>query len=195
MTHILVDVDNTICDFTGAVCREASTILDRRVDSSEITQWNLRAALNLTSKQIKALYSAIHRKDFCLSLEPLPGAVTAVKKLRSLAFVSFVTSPWDTSSYWMWERAQWLRTFFEADPIDIVHTHKKWCVNGDVIIDDRPSNVTFGERKLRILIPTPANKNWRFNEVTSDIAVFPGVKVIKSWPSIIRVVKDLVEHG
>ncbi len=146
MTHILVDVDNTICDFTGAVCREASTILDRRVDSSEITQWNLRAALNLTSKQIKALYSAIHRKDFCLSL-------------------------------------------------DIVHTHKKWCVNGDVIIDDRPSNVTFGERKLRILIPTPANKNWRFNEVTSDIAVFPGVKVIKSWPSIIRVVKDLVEHG
>lgn len=188
MTSILLDIDNTIADFTGAVCREASKILDRGVHPTEITQWNLRASLEMTPKQIKALYTAIQRKGFCLELEPLPGSVTAVKKLQSLGFVNFVTSPWDSSSHWMWERTQWLRTFFNADPEDVIHTHHKWLVKGDVIIDDRPLNVTLGDRKLRVLIPTPANKHWRNNE---GITVSNPVYVSKSWPSIIRAVKEL----
>ncbi len=188
---ILVDCDGVVADFTGAVCREASEILQRRVDPAEITQWNLKASLEMTNKQTQALYSRIQRKGFCSNLEPLPGAVSAVKKLQSLGFVTFVTSPWDSSPYWMWERIQWLLDFMEADMKDIIHTHQKWLVKGDIIIDDRPSNVVNGDRKLRFLIPTPANKHWRN---TSGTTLSDSLYISKSWTSIIQKVKELVNN-
>ncbi len=192
MTIILLDVDNTICDFTGAVCREASKVLEREINPLEVTQWNLRASLEMNQKQTQVLYKIIQQRGFCLGLEPLPGAVSAVKKLQSLGAVNFVTSPWNSSPYWMWERTKWLRTFFDAYPDEVIHTHQKWLVKGDVIIDDRPVNVISGERKLRILIPTPANKHWRNN---NGVTLSDPVYVSKSWPSIIREVKELVQHG
>lgn len=188
MTVILLDVDNTIADFTGAVCREASDIAGREINPLEVTGWHLPTSFGFSQKEAKALYSRISKKGFCLNIEPLAGAVQAVQKLKQLGEVVFVTSPWDSSPYWMHERNQWLQNFHDAEPSAIIYTHKKHLIYGEVIIDDRPLNVVLGERKLRVLIPTQANKTWRNNKGST---VSDPVYISKSWPSIYRAVKEV----
>lgn len=185
---ILVDCDGVLSDFTGAVCREASEVAGREISPLEVTSWHMPTSFAFDQRQSKALYARITKKGFCLNLEPLAGTVQAVQKLKQLGEVVFVTSPWDSSPYWMHERNLWLRNFHGAEPRSIIHTHKKYLIQGEVIIDDRPLNISRGERKLRVLIPTQANKEWCNN---TGITLSEPVYVSKSWPSIIRAVKEL----
>lgn len=77
---------------------------------------------------------------FAGGMEPLPGAVEAVKKLRILAEVFCVTSPYHDSHWWMDERLRWLEERLGFDYQHVIFTHRKDMIRGDILLEDRWDN-------------------------------------------------------
>lgn len=185
---LLMDVDGVLADFTGAVCLELSDILERKVTPKECFTWSFQKSFLLNSKQNRALFSRICRKNFCRDLALLPGAQKGVQRLiesNKVGGIRFVTSPWDSSNYWIKERTDWIYKHFNCTPFTVIHTHDKGSIIGDIIIDDKPANVLAGSRKLRILVPNAANKKF------IDARVGNAITITKHWTKIIKAVGEL----
>lgn len=168
---VLCDVDNVLADFTGAACLEMSEVLGRNVLPSECKEWSFGYNFDLSAKQYRAWDSRIRRKGFCASIAPMPGAVSFIKRLEEVASVFFVTSPWEASPFWMPERAKWILEVFGRREDSVIHTSAKEMILGDVIIDDRPVNVLYGKRALRVLVPNEANADWRRSNSCKQLVV------------------------
>lgn len=68
-----------------------------------------------------------------------PGACEFVRDLEKIGEVVFCTSHWHGMAHWVPAREALLNTHFYG--IDIVFTHAKHRVIGDILIDDRPCTV------------------------------------------------------
>ncbi|XP_030896381.1 5'(3')-deoxyribonucleotidase, mitochondrial isoform X2 [Leptonychotes weddellii] len=80
-------------------------------------------------------------ENFFLDLEPLPGAVEAVKQMANLenTDVFICTSPTKMYKYCPYEKYAWVEKHFGSDFLDhIVLATDKTVVSADLLIDDRP---------------------------------------------------------
>ncbi|KAM9097661.1 5'(3')-deoxyribonucleotidase, mitochondrial isoform 3-T3 [Sarcophilus harrisii] len=80
-------------------------------------------------------------KNFFIELEPLPGAVEAVKQMARLenTHVFICTSPIKKYKYCPYEKYAWIEKHFGQEFLEqIVLTRDKTVVSGDLLIDDRP---------------------------------------------------------
>lgn len=80
-------------------------------------------------------------KDFFFELEPLPGAVEAVKQMANLqnTDVFICTSPIKMFKYCPYEKYAWVEKHFGPDFLEqIVLTRDKTVISADLLIDDRP---------------------------------------------------------
>jgi 5'(3')-deoxyribonucleotidase len=123
------------------MCELASQILGKKFTEDMIT----------TSDIYNHLPVAIHKEftekwgqeGFCTAINVYNGAYEGITLLRQLAYVHFVTAPAVESKTWVYERGQWLKRIFNADPInDVSHTKRKEFVHGDMLIDDTGEIVT-----------------------------------------------------
>ncbi|HUC96055.1 MAG TPA: hypothetical protein VMR16_00095 [Candidatus Saccharimonadales bacterium] len=78
-------------------------------------------------------------------MEPMPGAIDAVKRLSS-HFDVFVlsTAPWNNTSAWS-DKIGWIKKYFGENDGSVLHkkmilTHRKDLNYGDILIDDRTKN-------------------------------------------------------
>ncbi|UOF77286.1 5'(3')-deoxyribonucleotidase [Caudoviricetes sp.] len=78
---------------------------------------------------------------FCRHMPVYPGAVEFVATLREFAEVVAVTSPFVGVRNWEADRREWLYEHFYISPKDVIFAHRKELVRGDVLVDDKPSNV------------------------------------------------------
>ncbi|XP_033623297.1 5'(3')-deoxyribonucleotidase, mitochondrial, partial [Fukomys damarensis] len=79
-------------------------------------------------------------KNFFFELEPLPGAVEAVKQMANLqnTDVFICTSPIKMFKYCPYEKYAWVEKHFGPDFLEqIVLTRDKTIVSADLLIDDR----------------------------------------------------------
>jgi 5'(3')-deoxyribonucleotidase len=135
---VLLDVDGVLSDFVGGVVRAAKTYGHAPI--TPITTWDVFSHFDPPiGRVMKSL--DVKGQGFCRDLEPLPGAIEAVRHLRKISDVYAVTTPWD-SLYWVHERTRWLHEHFGLPFAKQVHTAAKHLVSGDVFVDDKPSNVT-----------------------------------------------------
>uniref|UniRef100_A0A2K5I777 5',3'-nucleotidase, mitochondrial n=1 Tax=Colobus angolensis palliatus TaxID=336983 RepID=A0A2K5I777_COLAP len=80
-------------------------------------------------------------KNFFFELEPLPGAVEAVKEMANLqnTDVFICTSPIKMFKYCPYEKNAWVEKHFGPDFLEqIVLTRDKTVVSADLLIDDQP---------------------------------------------------------
>ncbi|RMC17606.1 hypothetical protein DUI87_05270 [Hirundo rustica rustica] len=80
-------------------------------------------------------------KNFFIELDPLPGAVEAVKQMANLADtdVFICTSPIKKYRYCPYEKYAWVEKHFGPEFLEqIVLTRDKTVVSADLLIDDRP---------------------------------------------------------
>ncbi|XP_021561564.1 5'(3')-deoxyribonucleotidase, mitochondrial [Carlito syrichta] len=80
-------------------------------------------------------------ENFFYELEPLPGAVEAVKQMANLqnTEVFICTSPIKMFKYCPYEKYAWVEKHFGPDFLEqIVLTRDKTVVSADLLIDDRP---------------------------------------------------------
>jgi len=162
--EVLLDVDGVLCDFIPPCLDIIYELTGQRFTNDEFDMWDVIAHLRqrLGHQVMNAVAHRIKAEGFCLSLPLLPGAQEGVEKLRSVAGrLHIVTSPWD-GPHWEAERVEWLRKHFGFKRRDIIQTHSKDIIDGDIIIDDKITTlkkwVDRRPHKHAVLWHTPHNR-------------------------------------
>lgn len=135
MRTIFVDMDGVVADFDTF----ASDLLGRKIGWHE-------SKFDLT-KEEWAMLGAVDRLYYQLPLMPDATKLVAyVKSLSSRVNVQFLTAvPRRTTMPSARDDKQaWVDKYFPGMRMDIgpySHDKQKWCRPGDILVDDRPSNI------------------------------------------------------
>lgn len=136
--RVLLDVDDVLCSFIGGVCKLVREHTGLEPVPEDVDRFDFIAALGLDSVVSQQIKSAISRRPrWWRSLDPLPGARDGLDRLRAVADVWIVTSPWWTCETWLGDRLAWLDAHMGVPASRVVMTGAKHLVIGDYIIDDR----------------------------------------------------------
>lgn len=137
--RILVDVDGVIADFVGSALRVVEQLGGKAIGAHEVREWDIENLLPSAKRQL--FWDRVTAAGFCASLDAYPGSVEAISRLRRRHDVYFVTSDMATCPTWAHERRAWLKQHFDVHYRSIVHTHAKYLVSGDALIDDKPEHI------------------------------------------------------
>lgn len=140
---ILLDCDGVLADFVGAVVNVLRDYSSLKWSHESFKQWDIFADV-VDPKQPylkELLIKRIERKSFCKAIKPFHHAKDAVNLLRNYGDVKVITAPWKGSKHWMPEREEWLVDHFGFKHREIVFAADKSGYIGDIMVDDRGSNL------------------------------------------------------
>lgn len=137
--RFLIDVDGVLCDFVSGYCELVHQITGRAYTLADVTDFGFKS-LGLTDYQRNRIVARLCEPGWVLTLGELPGAIDGVRAIEAAGnSVVFVTSPWRGHSTWAYERDHWLSQRFPN--CRIISTNQKHCIDGDVLIDDKPEHI------------------------------------------------------
>jgi len=134
--RVLLDVDGVLADFLTPCIQIINEMTGWDKKKADIKSWHVFKSLGVPEDVETRVYAEMQRPGWCLSLDPLPGAVEGVARLRQTSEVYFVTSPMKSPN-WTHERTLWLIEHFGADWKSVIHCSAKHVCAGDVFVDDR----------------------------------------------------------
>lgn len=157
MSKILLDVDGVVSDMVPTLFEEMSG--DLKVE--DFPDWDIFS--QMTKEQQDEAYKILEDPLFWTNLPLIDGAKKAVRLLKAAGHdIVWVTTPWDSCRGWGDARRFWIRENFGDDRV--VATHDKEKEDGDVFIDDKPSNVkrwaAAHPDKKAFIFDTPHNKKY-----------------------------------
>jgi len=136
--RILLDVDGVLCDFIGGVITLASEITGRPHRVEDVTRFDFAAELGLDPEEARGVKSVISNTEgWWQGLAVLPGAIEGVARLREVAEVYIVTSPWNSCRTWLHDRETWLKRHFDIPHSHVLACSAKHLVAGDLFVDDK----------------------------------------------------------
>ncbi len=138
MKRVLLDVDGVLADFIGRVCATIYNLSGLERTPEQVTEFDFCRSLALPADVARLVKRHISEEPgWWSSLEPLPGAVEGVARLREVADVYIVTSPWNSCRTWLHEREAWLATHFGIPHSRVIACSAKHLVAGDMLVDDK----------------------------------------------------------
>lgn len=161
--RVLVDMDGVIADWGRAYGESldrhgyAAAGIPRHRDQ---TGFNLNAGRTAEEKRIIA--SVMVEPGFYSRLQPIPGAMTALKTmLKEGHDVRIVTSPWVSNRTCASDKLNWVVERYGSHwGARVIITTDKTLVHGDVLIDDKPSVTGVAEPLwTHILFDQPYNRD------------------------------------
>lgn len=136
MADVLLDCDGVLLDLTNHVL----DWLNYPVEVNDIDTWDFFQ--HLSAKDDKRAKKLMGSDWFWKQGPRRDCAQTAVATLQGQGHeVTIVTSPWRGCHKWGEMRYQWLERYFGIKSADVLIGHKKWKVDGDVFVDDKPDHV------------------------------------------------------
>jgi 5'(3')-deoxyribonucleotidase len=185
--EILLDIDGVVASFVAKCLPHIETITGRTHTHDDVTEWYIEKALGLDDDQTAQLYKYVSTEGWCQDLPLIEEAKQSIATLRKYADVIPVTSHFFDSKTWAYDRDEWIVEHLGIPKTDIVHTHRKYQVDGDVLIDDKPSHLYAwcGRRpgKMGILFQQSYNTN---EVIPRGVNVMP----IKGWPALVAALAD-----
>jgi 5'(3')-deoxyribonucleotidase len=136
---ILLDCDGVIADFVHTALKFTESRTGKKYTPSDVSKWDIFESLGHPElwNQFN-LFCEV--EGTCLDILPYPESLDPVAALKSKYDVVIVTSPVDAKP-WMHERAVWLKQHFNIERKKVIFANEKHHVMGDVLIDDKPSNI------------------------------------------------------
>lgn len=138
--RVLLDCDGVLADFQTRCLQLINEITGWSKTLEDMRSWDIFEALGVPDDVEQAVYDRMHEPGWCESLDPYPGAVEGVKRLREIAKVYVITSPMRGKN-WHHERDAWLWKHFKINTKSIGHVSAKYIVAGDILVDDKISNL------------------------------------------------------
>ena len=162
---VLIDMDGVICDYT-------QKMLDLAVTGFGLPQYSAKEVLFFETEKIfsQEYQEKVERlsleENFFLSLEPLPGAIEAIKEMLtdSNFDVWICSSPKKTGETCHSEKFLWLRKYFGQKFAEkLILTRDKTLVYGDYLIDDKSDVYGVNEEPFweHIIFDPPYNRESR----------------------------------
>jgi len=137
---ILVDMDDTIADFTGrALALLSMKYPDLVLPKKEVTSFPLANSFDPADKaKVTALFL---QEGYFRDMEPLPGAVAALHQMVDAGYnVRLCSAPLSSSPKCLAEKAEWVQRWLGHRWIDrLILTRDKTLVHGALLIDDAPT--------------------------------------------------------
>lgn len=160
--RILIDMDSIVVNLIDPwyAAHNAATGDDLTIE--KVLTWDT----HLYTKHGHAVYDVLNKRHFFRDLEPLPGAIEAVKELSSCGHEIFMVTaasyPVNFVDKVMWHAAH--LPFLSKK--NLVFAHEKYIIPADAIIDDGPHNATAYAKchpnALVLGIEYPYNKDCKF---------------------------------
>lgn len=180
-----VDVDEVLADFQTPAFEAIYQVTGRRYTQEDFLVWNIFEVL--TKDELKGVDAILEAPGFCTSLQPKPGAIEGVAKIREVADVFAVTSP-QHNRHWVFERVEWLKYHFGIDKKHVIHAHAKWKVHGDVFLDDKPEHVAEWSMKH----PDKLAMLWH---IPNTRTLGQGLLRVYTWDEVIQQVEKIVKEA
>lgn len=182
---VLLDVDGVLGDWHTPTVLLANRLFGLDADPADQDTWEMLDWLKLTSEQAEQLFHEIKKPGFHQRIKPYPYTVAGVKALMEIADISIVTAPIHGAT-WCFERWEWLWEHFGIPAKSVTHTHEKHKFDGDVFVDDKPSNI---ERWAQHH-PTGDALLWH-QPSTANMGM--GLRRVTSWNEVFNIVKSRSE--
>lgn len=155
-------MDGVCADFHSRARDLIEELFGRRHEVHDFKTWDVTEILQSQAEK-DLCNSGIARPGFASSIKPFDHALEDIPELMEKYDVWFVTTPHDESKTWMQERKEWLMKHFNAKYHQIAHIHSKELVGVDVLVDDKPFNVSIWQDNHPyghgFLMDAPYNRN------------------------------------
>jgi 5'(3')-deoxyribonucleotidase len=181
---LLLDVDGPLGDFHSEARNVANALFGLNLKIEDFVTWDVTDILP-TQKMKDEMNAAIARPGFASRIEPTPESLVAVRELKEICEIVYVTTPHPHSPTWMKERETWLRHHYDVSHDEIVHAFKKHHVVGDLLVDDRPKTI----RKWEAHHPKAHALLWDMPYNQTD----RGFKRMRTWKEVIDIVLAIRE--
>jgi len=171
---ILIDLDETLVNMLYPWVDAYNKLTKEDVQINTMTSYNIKQYV----KNPKLLYTIIEQKGFFYHLDPMPNSLEYFQKIindkRFLTMV--ITQPPRTCEHAVADKRKWIKKYFPTfDLTNMIFTHKKYLIKGDVLFDDcndhlyywslyNPNGIT---AKIQYLYNHNMPTDWIFNDVNT----------------------------
>lgn len=180
---ILVDCDDVLLDFSGAVIR----LFDKMFRPTPPGAWQSREIIDFLKRElaeepgaVEAFENALCSQSFIEGLEPTPHAQWLLSACRTLGPTVMVTAPW-RAEHWIRIRLKQAADFGFTKK-DVIVTAGKHRIAGRVLIDDAWKNVKARADHL------PQSQNILFGSIVNleEQAQYRGWSLRHTYPADVR---------
>jgi 5'(3')-deoxyribonucleotidase len=140
--RVLLDCDGVLADFVSAALDIVWEEFGLRFLPAEVTEFDIMKSLGFgpeDSARFKRLVGG--EEGLASTLAVYPGAQEGVARLREIAEVYIVTSPFGSNPTWTHDREAWLKRHFGIKSSHVVHARAKHLCVGDMLVDDKAEAV------------------------------------------------------
>ncbi|MEW9671988.1 hypothetical protein [Ammoniphilus sp. 3BR4] len=161
---LLLDMDDVTVDQSSTWIKRIYEKTGTLYDREEWTKWDLSSIL--PPEIMHMIFEEINKEPgFFRNLPAKEGAIEGIKELSLYYDIVFVTA---SEHYAFQDKYHWIREnlSFLSKP-NLVLTHRKDLIVGDIIVDDGPHNILKSPVKTKIIFDHPWNRHIsQFQRVT-----------------------------
>ena len=181
---ILIDADDVLEDLSPKWVAWLNARYGLNAPYETHTDWNMEHVFPTLSRE--QVYDVEMNEAFYATLEPLPGAVSCVRRLVDEGHSVYVV----TTTPYQIVRAKMEQVIFRYFPFlswkNVILTSNKHLIQGDVLIDDGVHNLLGGSYR-KILMTGPYNKDFD--------AEGAGMIRVHSWDEIDAALRGMMEEA
>ncbi len=190
---IIVDLDGIVVDHTTSWFGYYNAEYGDKLTNADIKEWN--TSLFVKPECGVKIFDYLAIPGFFEDLPALPGAIAALKMLQEDGHEVVICSATDIP-----EAAKgkmiWVRKYLPFLPKEnLILTHGKYHVRGDILIDDSPHNIRkyreeYGDRVHIIAIAYPYNDS--VDEICTRVGSYKYPEL--AWMKILRHIAKIEEE-
>lgn len=144
---IIIDMDHTKVNFPKSFDRKMHEIVPPEILAKRNINGYMIEDIFPDTEYHKPLNDIITEEGFFLNMEPIDGAIEAVKEMEDEGFcIRVCTVPHPNSEFCINEKVAWIRKYLGEDFVRrIIFTYDKTLIYGDILIDDKPEIVGYNQ--------------------------------------------------